>query len=444
MPNTIISFFCYLDFLNSTIEGSKKIFMLNKIKTWGWIIVLIFGVIFMISLIDSTSTFFDNIIQEFINSFFEEGKFVYKYEFLSTSLVVSLLAYTGNITNKLSYTEDPLSYEIQSDFTLFKIGLLAGILNFTYIGYEIYEFKSINKPEIGLIVLSFIFLSLFSIHCLKLVRSKHYFLKISDNEIIYYLNGCENQINIIDINDLKENDKNISISKKNYDSDYINYEDYNLSKTEIESLIKIVHILKKNRNEMDSNEIQEDILITNSNSSTIKIFDQYVSKTKYGFKSNKMKISFDLDSGDFDVDFDICCFILNVEDKLINEECFVFYNNLISPNDFVENISDKITGLVDEQYFINFNNTLLDCQSILFYFVIHTEDIFPLTELKIKIENQSELSEYLEFSHPIPTNNENIIRLIKFEKDNDNWIMSSLFQNTNQNLEQIVTLYVNN
>lgn len=418
--------------------------MIKNVRIWLVIITTIFCVIFITSIIDSTYNFIDGNIKSFIDSFFEDGLFVYKLVFLSNSLTISLLAYTQKVSNKISSSENPLYFELNSDLTFLKIGLIAGLLNLLYIGIEIYGIKTIGNPELGLIVFSLIFLVVYILYAVKFFRRKYYFFKISETGISFSLKGSVRKISLEDIQFLSMTNKGFDINLFNKDLESISYECYNLNESEIEILTTIVIAFNNKYAEIENKETTDDFILTNDDFTENSISANNIYPTiKYGFKSTKIQISFDLNTSENNyVDYDICCFILNSEGKLINEECFVFYNNLISPNEFVENRGDKSNKEpFCFQYFIDFINSLPACQSILFYFVVHTEESFPLSEFKITIENRLDLSEFMEISHQISTNNENSIRLFKFEKDNNNWIMTVLFENSRQTLEQIVDKY---
>ena len=50
------------------------------------------------------------------------------------------------------------------------------------------------------------------------------------------------------------------------------------------------------------------------------------------------------ESTGFDFDLDACAFMLDSKKKLPQDEFFVFYNNLISPDKAVESSGDDTTG----------------------------------------------------------------------------------------------------
>lgn len=414
--------------------------MNKNFRLWIAIIVIIISIIFIISTIDTTYNFIDGNIKNFIDSFFEDGLFVHKYAFLSNSLTISLLAYTQKFSNKFSSSQNPIFFELHSDFTFLKIGLITGFFNFSYIVYEFYGINTINNPELGLIIYSLFFGVIYTLYCSNFFKLNHYFFKITETEISFSLKESVRKINIEDIHFLSFTNKGVDINIFNKELESICYDDYHLNEKEIESLKTIVNLLNKKQGEIERNETINENKILTKDDFTANNFsiNHYVPTTKYGVKSDKIQILFDLNRNGYDVDYDICCFILNSKRKLINEECFVFYNNLISPNQFVENRADKLINEYDENYFIDFNNSLPECQSILFYFVMHSEETFPLSEFKISIENQSDLSEFLEINHQLSTNNNNSILLFIIEKGNNNWIITSLFENTRETLEEIV------
>lgn len=62
-------------------------------------------------------------------------------------------------------------------------------------------------------------------------------------------------------------------------------------------------------------------------------------------------------AGSQDFDLDACAFLANKSSQVVNDEEFVFYNNLKSPNGAVEHTGDNRTGVGDgddEQIAVDF------------------------------------------------------------------------------------------
>lgn len=63
-------------------------------------------------------------------------------------------------------------------------------------------------------------------------------------------------------------------------------------------------------------------------------------------------------AGSHDFDLDACAFLVNKSSQVVNDEEFVFYNNLKSPNGAVEHTGDNRTGVGDgddEQIAVDFS-----------------------------------------------------------------------------------------
>lgn len=76
-------------------------------------------------------------------------------------------------------------------------------------------------------------------------------------------------------------------------------------------------------------------------------------------------------------DLDVSIFILGSNGKLINENYFVFYNNLKSPDGAVEHTGDNLTGQGDgddEKIIVDLSTISPDAAEICFVVTIHQAD----------------------------------------------------------------------
>lgn len=76
-------------------------------------------------------------------------------------------------------------------------------------------------------------------------------------------------------------------------------------------------------------------------------------------------------------DLDVSIFVLGSNGKLINENYFVFYNNLKSPDGAVEHTGDNLTGQGDgddEKIIVDLSSISPDAAEICFVVTIHQAD----------------------------------------------------------------------
>lgn len=78
--------------------------------------------------------------------------------------------------------------------------------------------------------------------------------------------------------------------------------------------------------------------------------------------------------GGYDFDLDACAFLLGANGKVINDEDFIFYNNLISRDEAVQHMGDNLTGAGDgddETILIDFAKMPKDVEKIAITVTIH-------------------------------------------------------------------------
>lgn len=108
-------------------------------------------------------------------------------------------------------------------------------------------------------------------------------------------------------------------------------------------------------------------------------------------------------------DLDVSIFILGNNAKLVNENYFVFYNNLKSPDGAVEHTGDNLTGDGDgddEKIVVDFSKIAADVAEICFVVTIHHADT--------KRQNFGQIRN--SFIRIVDTNN---TELVKYELDED-------------------------
>ena len=78
--------------------------------------------------------------------------------------------------------------------------------------------------------------------------------------------------------------------------------------------------------------------------------------------------------GGYDFDLDACAFMLGANGKVLRDEDFIFYNNLVSRNDAVTHMGDNLTGEGDgddETIIIDFPKVPNEVQKIAITVTIH-------------------------------------------------------------------------
>lgn len=108
-------------------------------------------------------------------------------------------------------------------------------------------------------------------------------------------------------------------------------------------------------------------------------------------------------------DLDVSIFILGNNGKLVNENYFVFYNNLKSPDGAVEHTGDNLTGAGDgddEKIVVDLSKISPDVAEICFVVTIHQADT--------KRQNFGQIRN--SFIRIVDTNN---TELVKYELDED-------------------------
>ncbi|MHA3789379.1 TerD family protein [Flavobacterium hauense] len=108
-------------------------------------------------------------------------------------------------------------------------------------------------------------------------------------------------------------------------------------------------------------------------------------------------------------DLDVSIFVLGNNAKLVNENYFVFYNNLKSPDGAVEHTGDNLTGAGDgddEKILVDLSKISADVAEICFVVTIHHADT--------KRQNFGQIRN--SFIRIVDTNN---TELVKYELDED-------------------------
>lgn len=78
--------------------------------------------------------------------------------------------------------------------------------------------------------------------------------------------------------------------------------------------------------------------------------------------------------GGYDFDLDASAFLLGPNGKVLNDEDFIFYNNLVSRNEAVQHMGDNLTGAGegdDETILIDFSKMPADIQKVAITVTIH-------------------------------------------------------------------------
>lgn len=97
------------------------------------------------------------------------------------------------------------------------------------------------------------------------------------------------------------------------------------------------------------------------------------------------------------IDWDISVAILNSEDKLLSQDCFVFYNNNNYNDGTISIRGDSIVFVqppeFDEEVIIDFSKLPVETNSIVFYLSNHQMFNFEIINIDVKIEKCSNISD---------------------------------------------------
>jgi len=124
------------------------------------------------------------------------------------------------------------------------------------------------------------------------------------------------------------------------------------------------------------------------------------------------------------IDWDISLAILNPEDKLVSQECFVFYNNHNYNDGTISLRGDSIVFAqapeFDEEVIIDFSKLPIETSSIVFYLSNQQKFNFQITNIEVQIENSSNTSDnqFRIYNTSIC----NAIELFRLKRNNENEI----------------------
>lgn len=102
-----------------------------------------------------------------------------------------------------------------------------------------------------------------------------------------------------------------------------------------------------------------------------------LSKEDPGLKAVMVGLGWDEKPGTmtgYDFDLDAMCFLLTADGRVRNEDDFIFYNNLKSPDENIQHQGDNLTGAGegdDEQILMNLSQLTMDIQKIIVAVNIH-------------------------------------------------------------------------
>ncbi len=147
-------------------------------------------------------------------------------------------------------------------------------------------------------------------------------------------------------------------------------------------------------------------------------------------------------------DLDASVFMLNGSQKLPQNEYFIFYNNLKSPDGAVEHLGDNLTGKGegdDEVIFIDLPNVLSDIEEIIFIVTIHEaeerrQNFGQVRNSYIRLfDENKEIAKY-ELDEDFST--ETALEFGRLYKKNGSWRFQAVGTGYNAGLQAFVDKYV--
>lgn len=151
----------------------------------------------------------------------------------------------------------------------------------------------------------------------------------------------------------------------------------------------------------------------------------------------------------FDFDLDASAFMLGDNGKIPADEFFVFYNNLISPDEAVEHTGDNLTGEGDgDDESINIDLSKIDprINEIIFVVTIHKADerrqnFGQVRNAFIRIYNQADGSEILRYDLDEDFSVETAVEFGRLYKRGGQWKFEAIGSGHKAGLEKFLDKY---
>lgn len=149
------------------------------------------------------------------------------------------------------------------------------------------------------------------------------------------------------------------------------------------------------------------------------------------------------------LDLDVSVFLLGPDGKLPQDEFFIFYNNLRSPDGTVVHQGDNRTGAGegdDEAILINLRGLDPRIQKALVVVTIHGESTAEnsfsrVNNAYIRLLDEQTGEEVLRYSLTEKFSTETALEFAELQRDDGAWRFHSLGQGSNQGLEDFVNRY---
>jgi len=173
-----------------------------------------------------------------------------------------------------------------------------------------------------------------------------------------------------------------------------------------------------------------------------------ITKKEPTLKKALIGLGWELKSGNA-LDLDASVFMINSKGKLPQDEYFIFYNNLNSPDGSIKHTGDNRTGLGDdddEMILANLNAIREDIIEILVIVTIHDAEnrrhnFGMLTDAYIRItdvETKREILRY-DLDAEYPTNTD--IEFGRIRKENNEWIFYASGIGSNKGIQGYIDAY---
>jgi tellurium resistance protein TerD len=141
--------------------------------------------------------------------------------------------------------------------------------------------------------------------------------------------------------------------------------------------------------------------------------------------------------------------MLGENEKIPNEQYFIFYNNLKSPDGAVEHTGDNRTGIGDgddEQIKVQLNKVSEQIKKIVFVVTIHDaqnrkQNFGQVSNAYIRLLNEENGQEVARFDLSEDYSTETAMLMAELYRHNNEWKMSAIGAGYNHGLDAIVKRY---
>jgi len=149
------------------------------------------------------------------------------------------------------------------------------------------------------------------------------------------------------------------------------------------------------------------------------------------------------------IDLDATIFVLGENGKLIEEEYFVFYNNLKSPDGSIQHMGDNRTGKGDDDdeiILVNLDKINPAAKEILIVVSVHGADIKNhnfglLKDAYIKVYDVENKREILNYDLDENNGEHNIVDFAKLYNEGGQWKFYALGNGSNKGLQGHIDIY---